>query len=160
MQKFLTADVAKAIADSAGSSPAVSPRYVLKSYRWDYRKLGGDGKQVLALALVNVPIKPAGVTSPVLALQHGTNYRDAETPSSEVAASKQPVVLASSLSLRALTTTWPTTRRPSTRKAMCMTGGLWCIHRCSMGGTYKSSSTTLQAMQAQGAGSSVSLTDC
>ena len=39
-------------------------------------------------------------------------------------------------SLRALTTTWPTTRRPSTRKAMCMTGGLWCIHRCSMGGTY------------------------
>ena len=96
LKEFPTADVAKAIADSTGSLPAVNPRYAVKSYRLDYLTLGGDGKQVLASALVSVPIKPAGATSPVLALQHGTTYRDAEAPSNEVAASKVPVVLASS----------------------------------------------------------------
>lgn len=96
LKEFPTADVAKAIVDSTGSLPAIIPRYAVKSYRLDYLTLGGDGKQVLASALVSVPIKPAGATSPVLALQHGTTSRDAEAPSNEVAASKVPVVLASS----------------------------------------------------------------
>ena len=95
LREFPTADVAKAIADSAGSLPGVTPRYAVKSYRLDYLTLGGDGKQVLASALVSMPSKPAGSTSPVLALQHGTTSRDAEAPSTEVAASKVPVVLAS-----------------------------------------------------------------
>lgn len=95
LKEFPAAEVTKAIADSAGSLPAITPRYAVQSYRLDYLTLGGDGNQVLASALVSVPIKPAGATSPVLALQHGTTSRDAEAPSNEVAASKVPVVLAS-----------------------------------------------------------------
>jgi pimeloyl-ACP methyl ester carboxylesterase len=95
LKEFSAAEIAKAIANSAGSLPVVTPRYAVQSYRLDYLTLGGDGKQVLASALVNVPAKPAGATSPVLALQHGTTSRDAEAPSNEVAASKVPVVLAS-----------------------------------------------------------------
>lgn len=95
LKEFPTADVVKAISDSSSSLPAVMPRYAVKSYRLDYLTLGGDGKQVLASALVNVPVKPAGALSPVLALQHGTTSIDAEAPSNEVAASKVPVVLAS-----------------------------------------------------------------
>jgi pimeloyl-ACP methyl ester carboxylesterase len=95
LKQFPAADIAKAIAESAGSLPSITPRYAVLSYRLDYLTLGGDGKQVMASALVTVPVKPAGATSPVLALQHGTTSRDAEAPSNEVAASKMPVVLAS-----------------------------------------------------------------
>ncbi|MBC7917492.1 MAG: alpha/beta fold hydrolase [Rhodoferax sp.] len=95
LKEFPAADIAKAISDSAGSLPAVTVRYAVKSYRLEYLTLGGDGKQVLASALVNVPVKPAGTSSPVLALQHGTISRDAEAPTNEVAASKVSVVLAS-----------------------------------------------------------------
>ena len=95
LKLFAAADVAQAITDSSGSLPGVTPRYAVQAYRLDYLTLGGDGKEVLASALVNVPIKPAGATSPVLALQHGTTSRDAEAPTNEVAASMMPVVLAS-----------------------------------------------------------------
>ena len=90
------AEVAQAIAASAGNLPAVAARYAVKAYRIEYLTLGGDGKQVLASALVNVPVKPAGASSPVLALQHGTVTHDAEAPSNHVLASDVSVVLASS----------------------------------------------------------------
>lgn len=95
LKEFSALDISTAIAASSGNLPAVTPRYAVKSYRLEYLTLGGDGKQVLASALVTVPIKPAGATSPVLALQHGTTARDAEAPTNEVAASKVTVVLAS-----------------------------------------------------------------
>ncbi|OYU45877.1 MAG: hypothetical protein CFE44_05190 [Burkholderiales bacterium PBB4] len=98
LKTFATSDIAKAVADSGGALPAVVPRYAVKSYKLEYLTLDGEGKQVLASALVNVPDKPAvagGVTGPVLALQHGTTARDAEAPTNFVRASEVSVVLAS-----------------------------------------------------------------
>ncbi len=101
LKTFALADIAKAVADSAGALPAVVPKYAVKSYKLEYLTLDGDGRQVLASALVNVPDKPAtasasgSVTGPVLALQHGTTARDAEAPTNYVRASEVSVVLAS-----------------------------------------------------------------
>ena len=104
LKTFAVADIAKAIADSAGTLPAVAPKYAVKSYKLEYLTLDGDGRQVLASALVNVPDKPtvpgasgsaAAPTGPILALQHGTIARDAEAPTNYVRASEVSVVLAS-----------------------------------------------------------------
>ena len=96
LKEIPVADVSKAIADSNGSLPTVTARYAVKTYRLEYLTLGGDGKQVLASALVSVPVKPAGATSPVLTLSHGTTSQDAEAPSNHAVASEVSVVLASS----------------------------------------------------------------
>lgn len=104
LKTFALADIAKAVADSAGTLPVVVPKYAVKSYKLEYLTLDGDGRQVLASALVNVPEKPTlpgasgsviAPTGPVLALQHGTTARDAEAPTNYVRASEVSVVLAS-----------------------------------------------------------------
>ncbi len=95
LQSFSTADIGQAIVASAGALPEAAPRYAVTSYRLDYLTVGNNGQQVLASALVNVPTKAAGASSPVLALQHGTTARDAEAPTNEVSASQVSVVLAS-----------------------------------------------------------------
>ncbi|OYT90425.1 MAG: hypothetical protein CFE43_18500 [Burkholderiales bacterium PBB3] len=107
LKTFAVADIAKAVADSAGALPAVVPKYAVKSYKLEYLTLDGDGRQVLASALINVPEKPTtpsatgafgsviAPTGPLLALQHGTTSRDAEAPTNYVRASEVSVVLAS-----------------------------------------------------------------
>ena len=104
LKTFSLADIAKAVADSNGTLPAVAPKYGVKSYKLEYLTLDGDGRQVLASALVNVPEKPSASgatgsviapTGPLLALQHGTTARDAEAPTNYVRASEVSVVLAS-----------------------------------------------------------------
>ena len=95
LKTFSLADIGKAVADSAGVLPAVVPKYAVKSYKLEYLTLDGDGRQVLASALVNVPEKPGSPTGPLLALQHGTTTRDAEAPTNYVRASEMSVVLAS-----------------------------------------------------------------
>lgn len=95
LKTFSAADLARAAADPSSALPSVTPRYGVKAYRLEYLTLDGDGKQVLASALVNVPEKTNGASSPVMALQHGTITRDAEAPTRVVAPTEASVAFAS-----------------------------------------------------------------
>ena len=104
LKTFSIGEIGKAVLDSAGALPPVVPKYAVKSYKFEYLTLDGDGRQVLASALVNVPVKPtipgvlgsfAAAPSPVLALQHGTTSRDTEAPTNAVRAAEISVVMAS-----------------------------------------------------------------
>lgn len=95
LKEIPAAEISRAIGDSSGNLPPLTARYAVKAYRLDYLTLDGEGKPVLASALVNVPVKPLGAASPVLALQHGTIAHDAEAPSNRTVASEVSMVFAS-----------------------------------------------------------------
>ncbi len=89
------ADIASAVQAAGGSIPGVTPRYEVANYRVTYLTLDAQGKEIVASALVSVPVKAAGATSPVLSYQHGTMFKDAEAPSSNAVAAEPAVVFAS-----------------------------------------------------------------
>ena len=65
----------------------------MDSWRITYLTTDGHGKSVTASGLVSVPVKPAGVASPVVSYQHGTIFKDADAPSNNVVASEPPLIL-------------------------------------------------------------------
>jgi len=92
------ADVAAALKAAEGKLPASAarlPRYDVQSWRIQYLTIDGLGRPVTASGLISLPVKPAGVPSPVLSYQHGTTFKDAEVPSNNVVAAEAPVVFAS-----------------------------------------------------------------
>lgn len=89
------ADITAAIADKDSRVQGLQPRYAVTSYRLEYLTLGAQGQSVRASGLVSVPVKAAGAKSPVLSYQHGTIFRDAETPSNNAVAAEVSVVMAS-----------------------------------------------------------------
>ena len=78
-----------------GKVTAFVPRYDVASYRITYGTVDGQGRLVTASGLLSLPVKPAGVASPVLSYQHATIYHDAEAPTNSVLPVQPPVLLAS-----------------------------------------------------------------
>lgn len=89
------ADIAAALNEDKTRVQGVVPRYAVASWRLEYTTLDANGLEVRASGLISVPQKPAGSASPVLSYQHGTIFRDAETPSNNVVPNEVAVVLAS-----------------------------------------------------------------
>lgn len=89
------ADIAAALEKDKSRVQNVVPRYAVASWRLDYTTLDANGAEVRASGLISVPQKTAGSASPVLSYQHGTIFRDAETPSNNAVAGEVAVVLAS-----------------------------------------------------------------
>ncbi len=89
------ADISAAVAEKDSRVQNLQPRYAVTSYRLEYLTIGADGQPVRASGLVSVPVKAAGARSPVLSYQHGTIFKDAETPSNNAVASEVAVVMAS-----------------------------------------------------------------
>lgn len=88
-------EIAAALADDGSRVQNAVPRYAVASWRLEYTTIDADGREVRASGLVSVPQKPAGSASPVLSYQHGTIFRDEETPSMHAVAGEVAVVLAS-----------------------------------------------------------------
>ena len=89
------AAIRAAVADKGSLVPALQPRYDVTSYRLEYLTIDAKGQSVRASGLVSVPVKAAGAKSPVLSYQHGTIFRDAQTPSNNAVASEVAVMMAS-----------------------------------------------------------------
>lgn len=96
---FLKTISLQALNTAAISAPPgvfpVAPKYAVDSYRLEYLTADGKGQLVQASALVNVPVKAAGLLSPVLSLQHGTTSINAEAPTNQVEATTISVAMAS-----------------------------------------------------------------
>lgn len=84
---------AMAVFNDAGFQ--VKPRYAVQTYRMTYLTTDGDGQLITASALVVVPQKAPGASSPVLSYQHATIKRNAEAPSYLADLASPEVVLAS-----------------------------------------------------------------
>ena len=89
------ADITAAVAEKDSRVQDLKPLYAVTSYRLEYLTIGANGQPVRASGLVSVPNKPAGALSPVLSYQHGTIFKDAETPSNNAVATEVAVVMAS-----------------------------------------------------------------
>jgi len=87
------ADIADALL--AAGSPTLTPLYEVTNYRLSYLTTDAQGQEIVASGLISVPLKMAGATSPLLAYQHGTTFKDAEAPSNHATASEPAVVFAS-----------------------------------------------------------------
>ncbi|MBT9458742.1 MAG: prolyl oligopeptidase family serine peptidase [Burkholderiaceae bacterium] len=96
LNSITAADISIALRDAGAKAPDVVPKYEVTNYRIEYLTIDAAGKDVLASALVSVPVKPANAVSPVLAYQHGTTMRNAEVPSNHAVAAEAAVVMASS----------------------------------------------------------------
>ncbi|NRF67873.1 prolyl oligopeptidase family serine peptidase [Aquincola sp. S2] len=90
-----SAEMAQAINAAGTRAPALSPRYAVTAWRLTYLTRDVAGREILASALIGVPVKPAGQRSPVLAYQHGTLFRDREAPSNNAVPAEPALLMAS-----------------------------------------------------------------
>lgn len=88
-------DIAAATQVEGARAQGVVPLYDVANHRIDYLTTDAQGAEIVASALVSVPVKASGAASPVLAYQHGTTFIDAEAPSNHAVADEVAVVLAS-----------------------------------------------------------------
>ena len=95
INRIAVADIAAALQAPGSRSPALVPLYDVVNHRLTYRTTDARGVDIVASALVSVPVKATGATSPVLSYQHGTIVKDAEAPSNHATADEAAVVLAS-----------------------------------------------------------------
>lgn len=88
--------ITQAVQGGTSKVPAtVQPQYAVKSFRIVYLTTDKKGAQVQASGLVSLPVKGAGVPSPVLSYQHATTFQNANAPSIKVEPAEPPIVLAS-----------------------------------------------------------------
>ncbi len=95
LKTLSTADIATALELAGESDFVASPRYAVTAYRLNYLTIDGVGQPIEASALMVLPQKPAGATSPVLSYQHATIKRDIEAPSNMNTIASPEVILAS-----------------------------------------------------------------
>ncbi len=95
LKTLSTADIAAALAQAGEADFVASPRYAVTAYRLNYLTIDGVGQQIEASALMVLPQKPAGATSPVLSYQHATIKRDIEAPSNMNTLASPEIILAS-----------------------------------------------------------------
>jgi dienelactone hydrolase len=88
-------DIAAAVRAPGSRVATLVPVYEVVNHRLTYRTTDGKGREIVASALVSVPVKARGASSPVLAYQHGTIVRDTEAPSNHAVADEPAVALAS-----------------------------------------------------------------
>ena len=94
-REFSLDALAAAVREGGEAWKFVNPKYAVTSYWLKYLTVDGKGQQVLASALVNVPNKGTGSTSPVLSYQHGTMTMDAEAPTNRIVVTEASVLIAS-----------------------------------------------------------------
>lgn len=73
----------------------LAPRYDVSSYRIVYTSTDKNGAELAVSGLISVPVKAAGLPSPVLSYQHATTFYNNQAPSNKVEAVEPPIVLAS-----------------------------------------------------------------
>jgi fermentation-respiration switch protein FrsA (DUF1100 family) len=95
LNRIAIADVNAGLQAPGSRSPPLTPLYDIVNHRLTYRTTDARGRDIVASALVSVPVKAAGAKSPVLSYQHGTIVKDAEAPSNHAIAAEAAVVLAS-----------------------------------------------------------------
>lgn len=95
LRTITTTEIAAAMELAGATAFRASPRYAVQAYRLTYLTLDGQGREILASALVVLPQKPANSLSPVLSYQHATLRRQAEAPSNLADLGSPEVVLAS-----------------------------------------------------------------
>jgi fermentation-respiration switch protein FrsA (DUF1100 family) len=93
--RIAAADIAAELQAPGSRSPPLAPLYDVVNHRLTYRTTDARGSEIVASALVSVPVKAAGAKSPVLGYQHATIARDAEAPSNHATADEAAVVFAS-----------------------------------------------------------------
>lgn len=89
------AAVAEVVATPGVRVPAIRPVYDVRTLRLSYLTRDGQGREILASGLLALPLKSRGTISPVVSVQHGTIFRDAEAPSNNATATEPAVVMAS-----------------------------------------------------------------
>jgi dienelactone hydrolase len=87
--------IASAIGAAADRFPGLAPTYAVTNYRIRYTSIDADGQALTVSGLLSVPAKATGAASPVLSYQHGTTFKDSESPSNHATADEPAVVLAS-----------------------------------------------------------------
>jgi pimeloyl-ACP methyl ester carboxylesterase len=95
LNRISAAEIGAELQAPGSRSPPLAPRYDVVNHRLTYRTTDARGSEIVASALVSVPVKPAGAKSPVLSYQHATIVKDAEAPSNHATADEIVVVLAS-----------------------------------------------------------------
>lgn len=95
IQTLSLADIASALGTLGDQALQVKPRYGVAAYRMTYLTQDGYGQPITASALVVVPQKVTGASSPVLSYQHATTFRDDQAPGNKVEPVEPPIVLAS-----------------------------------------------------------------
>jgi fermentation-respiration switch protein FrsA (DUF1100 family) len=95
LNRITVADINAGLQAPGSRSPPLTPLYGVVNHRLTYRTTDARGRDIVASALVSVPVKAAGAKSPVLGYQHATIVKDAEAPSNHATAGEAAVVLAS-----------------------------------------------------------------
>jgi pimeloyl-ACP methyl ester carboxylesterase len=95
LKTISTGEIASAIELAGTAAFRATPKYAVQAYRMTYLTQDVDGREVLASALIALPVKPANSLSPVLSYQHGTITKQAEAPSNLPGLASPEVVLAS-----------------------------------------------------------------
>ena len=95
LKAISTGEIAAAIELAGTTGFRATPKYAVHAYRMTYLTQDEQGREVLASALLALPVKSADATSPVLSYQHGTITQQAEAPSNLPSLASPEVVLAS-----------------------------------------------------------------
>ncbi|WP_395699742.1 lipase family protein [Aquabacterium sp.] len=95
LKTISTAQIAEAIRSAGNRAPQITPRYAVNTYKLEYLTLDSNAREILASALVSVPVKATGAKSPVLSYQHGTLFRNDEAPSNHATPDEAAVIMAS-----------------------------------------------------------------
>ena len=95
LKAISTGEIAAAIEQAGTTGFRATPKYAVQAYRMTYLTQDEQGREVLASALLALPVKSATASSPVLSYQHGTITKQAEAPSNLPSLASPEVVLAS-----------------------------------------------------------------
>jgi pimeloyl-ACP methyl ester carboxylesterase len=95
LKTLTTTDITTALALAGESDFVANPRYAVAAYRLNYQSIDGLRQPIQVSALMVLPQKPTGSTSPVLSYQHATIKRDIEAPSNMKDIASPEVILAS-----------------------------------------------------------------
>ena len=90
-----TAEISAAMDLAGVAAFRATPRYAVQAHRLTYLTQDAQGREILASALIALPLKPANSSSPVLSYQHGTITQQAQAPSNLPDLASPEVVLAS-----------------------------------------------------------------
>lgn len=95
LKAISTGEIASAIELGGPTAFRATPKYAVQAYRMTYLTQDAQGREVLASALIALPVKPVSSSSPILSYQHGTITKQAEAPSNLPSMASPEVVLAS-----------------------------------------------------------------
>ncbi len=95
LRAISTAEISAAMDLAGVAAFRATPRYAVQAHRLTYLTQDAQGREILASALIALPLKPANSPSPVLSYQHGTITQQAQAPSNLPDLASPEVVLAS-----------------------------------------------------------------